>query len=203
MVLNTNPVQMGWSLKRRLKRARDNAMRIFMVLWETQSPAPSPVFLGNYFSFAGTRFCSNSVWEQRMSSLGWAGKTTPQPAVNTWWWAGPVSPSFVLFLCPFQSRCLLEGQNVNTKLCNCLWPPVGCSCSSSSICRWYLHLLAWGTHVYLKDLVYSRESYATSWLRKTKCSSKIKFHLGHKFEGERGWEADGFHLPAFLTRYVS
>lgn len=40
-------------------------------------------------------------------------------------------------------------------------------------------------------------------LGKIESSSKMKFHLGHSFGGERGWEGDSFPLPAFITRYTS
>lgn len=40
-------------------------------------------------------------------------------------------------------------------------------------------------------------------LRKIYSSSKMKFHVGHNFGGERGWEGEGFHLPKFITSYVS
>lgn len=58
-----------------------------------------------------------------------------------------------------------------------------------------------------RDLVYSRESVQMHMLhtdlREIKNSSKMKFHLRHNFVGERGWKGDGFHLPAYLRRYVS
>lgn len=45
-------------------------------------------------------------------------------------WAWSSHPFFVLFLCPFPSSHLFDGQNVNIKLYRCFWPPVVFSCGS-------------------------------------------------------------------------
>lgn len=117
MALDRNPVQLAWRLEGRLGngRERDKDVSIHTeidgALRETISfSLLAYLLLANCSSFSGMRFPSNSRWEQRMSSLGWAGKTLPQPAVKIWWWAEPVFA--IPSLCPFSAQsCPLETEH--------------------------------------------------------------------------------------------
>lgn len=103
MSLDRIPVQLAWRPEGRQKSRRecDKDISTHTKVYGPLRNTISFVFLvlGSYFSFSGMRFYSNSRWEQKMSSLGWVGKTLPQPAVKIWWWVKPVSP--ILSLCPF------------------------------------------------------------------------------------------------------
>ena len=152
MALGRNPVQMGWSLRGRPKRRRDNVMRIFMLLWEIQSPSVSCPFssiIRQLLLFLRYQILFKQCVGTEDVFFGMSRKDPSTACCEDMVvsWTCISSPFFVLCLCPFQSCCLLEGQNITVELYCWLWPPVGFSFSSSRICRWYLHLLTWGTHV--------------------------------------------------------
>ena len=127
-------------------------MRVFTVLWDIQSPLVSCSFSGiirQLLLFLRYQILFKQCVGTEDVFFGMSRKDPStaccEDVVVSWTCVS--HPFFVPFLCPFQSCHLLEGQNVNTKLYCCLWPPVGFSCSSSRICRWYLHLLTWGTRI--------------------------------------------------------
>lgn len=74
MSLDRIPVQLAGRLEGRQKSRRECDMDISSHT-KVYGPLRNTIsfgflVLGNYFSFSGMRFYSNSRWEQKMSSLG-------------------------------------------------------------------------------------------------------------------------------------
>lgn len=166
----------------------------FSVLWESQPPLVSCPCSRQWLLFGRYEISFKQHVGTEDVFFGMTGKDPStaccEDIVVSWAWSS--DPFFVPFLCPFPSSHLFEGQNVNTKLYCCLWPPVAFSRGSPSICRWHLLLLTWGTCVspqgpnMLKGIC--ANAYAPYKLKGNKTSSEMKFHLGHSFGEERGWE---------------
>lgn len=123
MTLNRGPMQMSWCLKGRLKKRRGNVTMLFTVLWELQFP-----FISCPFSSVIRQLCLflryQILFKQCVGTedvfFGMSRKDPSTACCEDMVVSETMFPFFVFFLCPFQSCCLLEGWNANTKLYCCL-----------------------------------------------------------------------------------